>query len=69
MSPSTSRSKLPISEEAAVKIPFALAVLVLAAQGFACAAPVNPPVIEEPQWPSRTVERLARRACFDCHSN
>lgn len=29
----------------------------------------NPPVINEPVWPSAYVEGIARRACFDCHSN
>jgi hypothetical protein len=34
-----------------------------------CAGPKNPPVTGEPKWSSRATERLARRACFDCHSN
>jgi hypothetical protein len=29
----------------------------------------NPPVERELAWPSPEVELLARRACFDCHSN
>jgi mono/diheme cytochrome c family protein len=29
----------------------------------------NPPVVSEPQWDSPTTRELARRACFDCHSN
>ena len=29
----------------------------------------NPPVIQEPNWDSPTTRDLARRACFDCHSN
>lgn len=29
----------------------------------------NPPVIQEPVWSSAEVEDLARRACYDCHSN
>lgn len=29
----------------------------------------NPPVIEEPAWDSAQTEALARRACYDCHSN
>lgn len=29
----------------------------------------NPPVIEQPAWDSPATEQLARRACFDCHSN
>jgi hypothetical protein len=30
---------------------------------------VNPPVIKEPQWDSPQTRELAKRACFDCHSN
>lgn len=29
----------------------------------------NPPVIAEPQWDSPVTRDLARRACYDCHSN
>ena len=29
----------------------------------------NPPVVQEPQWDSPATRELARRACFDCHSN
>ncbi|VAW08163.1 hypothetical protein MNBD_ACTINO01-854, partial [hydrothermal vent metagenome] len=29
----------------------------------------NPPVLAEPAWDSTTTQDLARRACFDCHSN
>ncbi len=29
----------------------------------------NPPVYQEPQWPSDRVRSLAVRACYDCHSN
>ncbi|MDX2009635.1 MAG: heme-binding domain-containing protein [Myxococcaceae bacterium] len=29
----------------------------------------NPPVAQEPAWPSPEVRALAVRACFDCHSN
>jgi len=29
----------------------------------------NPPVTGTPQWDSPRTEELARRACFDCHSN
>lgn len=29
----------------------------------------NPPVVGEPQWSSPRVRELAKRACFDCHSN
>lgn len=29
----------------------------------------NPPVVAEPAWDSPVTRELARRACFDCHSN
>jgi mono/diheme cytochrome c family protein len=29
----------------------------------------NPPVVQEPQWDAAETRALARRACFDCHSN
>lgn len=29
----------------------------------------NPPVIAEPKWDSPETRALAKRACFDCHSN
>lgn len=29
----------------------------------------NPPVQTEPVWDSPQTEELARRACYDCHSN
>jgi hypothetical protein len=29
----------------------------------------NPPVIQEPPWNSPRTRELAKRACFDCHSN
>lgn len=29
----------------------------------------NPPVVVEPQWADPETRALARRACFDCHSN
>lgn len=29
----------------------------------------NPPVTSEPQWDSTATRELAKRACFDCHSN
>lgn len=31
--------------------------------------PSNPPVRAEPQWDSPRTRELAKRACFDCHSN
>lgn len=29
----------------------------------------NPPVVQEPNWDSPETRALAKRACFDCHSN
>ena len=29
----------------------------------------NPPVVREPAWDSPTTRDLAKKACFDCHSN
>ena len=29
----------------------------------------NPPVVSEPAWDSPQTRTLAKRACFDCHSN
>lgn len=29
----------------------------------------NPPVIAEPAWDSPRTRELAKKACFDCHSN
>jgi hypothetical protein len=29
----------------------------------------NPPVVSEPNWDSQQTRELAKRACFDCHSN
>lgn len=29
----------------------------------------NPPVVAEPKWDSAQTRDLAKRACFDCHSN
>lgn len=29
----------------------------------------NPPVTREPAWDSTVTRELAKRACFDCHSN
>jgi len=33
------------------------------------AALANPPVKQEPNWDSPQTRELAKRACFDCHSN
>jgi mono/diheme cytochrome c family protein len=45
-------------------------VLLLAAQAVPYGpGRVNPPVQAEPEWDSASTRDLARRACFDCHSN
>jgi hypothetical protein len=31
--------------------------------------PTNLPVVSEPNWDSQQTRDLAKRACFDCHSN
>ena len=30
---------------------------------------INPSVTQDPDWDTRETEQLARRACYDCHSN
>lgn len=30
---------------------------------------VNPPVVKEPVWDSPSTRELAKRVCFNCHSN
>ena len=35
----------------------------------ACALPENPAVTRSIRWSSPEVEAIARRACYDCHSN
>jgi len=32
-------------------------------------AHTNPPVVQEPAWDHPRTRELAKRACFDCHSN
>jgi hypothetical protein len=44
-----------------------MALIILALVG--CGAKTNPPVTAEPQWDSASTRELAKRACFDCHSN
>ena len=36
---------------------------------LACGLPENPGVVREIQWADAQTEALARRACYDCHSN
>lgn len=35
----------------------------------ACSLPTNPPVTREIRWADAETAALARRACYDCHSN
>ena len=45
-------------------------VLLLGAQLVPFRRPsANPPVLAEPAWDSPATRALAKRACFDCHSN
>lgn len=52
-----------------------LKVSLLSLGGIAVAAQfvrpdfTNPPVVREPAWDSPATRALAKRACFDCHSN
>jgi hypothetical protein len=53
-----------------VSILIAVAVVVfLLLQVLPIYEPTNPPVIGEPAWDSPETRTLAKRACFDCHSN
>ena len=49
---------------------FALPVILVAIQFVPYGRPEgNPPIIREPLWNSPESRALAKRACFDCHSN
>ncbi len=47
----------------------ALVVLFLALQLVPLGRVDHPPVVREPAWVDARTEQLARRACYDCHSN
>lgn len=49
----------------------AVALLALVAIQFVHVGPAhaNPAVVREPSWDSPRTRELAKRACFDCHSN
>ena len=56
------------------KIPFVVAAVLVVVGLLIQLIPYGrdhsiPPVNDEPRWPSPEVRALARRACFDCHSN
>lgn len=52
-----------------------LKISLLSIAGLAVAAQfvrpdfTNPPVVKEPAWDSPATRALAKRTCFDCHSN
>ncbi len=57
-------------------IGWGLGILIAAAAGvvilltiLALLLETNPPVTQEPAWDSPRTRELAKRACFDCHSN
>jgi hypothetical protein len=60
-----------MSRKVVLSIVGILAVLfvVLVLVGNVAVAHTNPPVSYQIQWDSPQTEQLARRACFDCHSN
>ncbi len=67
--PSSSRPRRPL-----LKWTLRLVVAGVALFALAQAVPygrshTNPPVQAEPQWNSPQTRALAKRACFDCHSN
>jgi hypothetical protein len=47
----------------------AIALVVLIQLVPVWAAQKNPPVHSEPDWSSAEARAIARRACYDCHSN
>jgi hypothetical protein len=46
-----------------------LVVVLLLLQVLPISQRTNPPVVAEPAWDSPATRALAKRACFDCHSN
>ena len=53
-----------------IRIVLSLAVVLVLAQAVPYGRQhVNPPVRREPSWNSPETRVLAKRACFDCHSN
>jgi len=49
---------------------FALPIILVGIQFVPYGRPEgNPPIIREPAWNSPESRALAKRACFDCHSN
>ncbi|HTP02713.1 MAG TPA: heme-binding domain-containing protein [Anaerolineales bacterium] len=52
-----------------IAIPVLLAALLLIQLSPYGRKHVNPPVTSEPPWNNPQTRALAKRACFDCHSN
>ena len=52
-----------------VLIAIGLAVVLALAIQLIPVQRTNPPVVAEPSWDSPETRALAKRACFDCHSN
>lgn len=44
-------------------------IALLLAQALPIMQPSNPPLVKEPVWDRPETRALAKRACFDCHSN
>jgi mono/diheme cytochrome c family protein len=44
-------------------------IVLLLLQALPFLQPDNPPVVKEPVWDRPETRALAKRACFDCHSN
>lgn len=44
-------------------------IILLLLQVLPIMQPSNPPVVQEPDWDRPETRVLAKRACFDCHSN
>lgn len=54
-----------------LRLVFVAALVLLVAAQLVPFGPrrTNPPVLAEPAWDSPATRALAKRACFDCHSN
>lgn len=64
------RAKKPFFTQKTILIGIASIIgLWLLASAPAWTMQSNPPVVSEPAWDSDQTRALAKRACFDCHSN
>jgi len=50
------------------KVLYGIGILLVLIQFFQIDR-TNPPITAEPKWDSADTRELARKACFDCHSN